>query len=52
MNRDPSDTWPEREPNALDAAARIASDLIYAACYLVILGAPLVLWIMTPAGMR
>lgn len=41
-----------REPNALDAAAGVASDLVYAACCLVIIGAPLVLWIMTPAGMQ
>lgn len=41
-----------REPNGLDALAAVASDLIYGACCLVILGAPLVLWIITPAGMQ
>lgn len=37
-----------REPNALDAAASVASDLIYGACILIIIGAPIIGWIMTP----
>lgn len=41
-----------REPNALDAAAGLAGDLVYAVCCLVIIGTPFVLWIMTPSGMQ
>lgn len=41
-----------REPNALDALAVLARDLVYGLCITVILAAPFVLWIMTPAGMQ
>lgn len=41
-----------REPNELDAAARVASDLVYGVCILIILAAPIAAWIMTPAGMQ
>lgn len=38
----------QRDPNALDAAASVASDLVYAACCIIILTAPIIGWIMTP----
>jgi hypothetical protein len=41
-----------REPNALDAAALLARDLVYGLCITIILAAPFVFWIITPAGMQ
>lgn len=40
------------EPNALDALAAVASDIVYCFAMAVILLAPVAFWVMTPAGMQ
>lgn len=45
-------TYHEPEPNALHALAHVAINIAMAASYFIILITPLVLWIMTPAGMQ
>lgn len=62
MNRDPSDTWPDemvrllsedaprpdREPNALDAAAYVGVRIAHAGAWAIILICILGFWVITP----
>jgi len=43
---------PEREPNALDAAASVAMMIAEYASYAIIFGAIVAAWFLTPAGMQ
>ncbi len=62
MNRDPSDTWPDemvrllsddpprpdREPNALDAAAYVGMKIAHAGAWAIILICVVLFWAATP----